>query len=114
MNFFRKLTDSKPAPAPAPASAPKLSALAAAELELASAERACAEATQQCATLDAEKRDWPQRREAAFAQANAAMKRFSQAKEHLARLSEPAPFLLGHGNAVPVAAATGSVVVIGE
>jgi hypothetical protein len=111
MNFFRKLTDSKPAPAPAPEA---LSALAVAELELASAEQACAEATQQCVTLDAEKRSWPARREIAFATANDAMRRHSIVKENFQRLSEPAPFLRGHGNAAPVAAVTGSVVVIGE
>jgi hypothetical protein len=110
MNLFRRATSRiEPAPAPEP-----LSALAVAELELASAERACAEATQQCVTLDEQKRNWPFLREAAFSSANLAMARHAKAKDTLARLSEPAPFLRGHGNAAPVAAATGSVVVIGE
>lgn len=111
MNFLFRKSPTEPAPAPAPE---PLSALAAAELELASAERACAEATQQCVTLDAEKRSWPARREIAFANANDAMRRHSIAKENFQRLSEPAPFLRGHGNAAPVVAVTGAVVVIGE
>jgi hypothetical protein len=111
MNLFRKLqTDSKPAPAPAP----ELSALEKAEAELAASGRQCAEATQRCESLDEEKRSWPARREAAFAAANAAMVRHSKAKTALSRLSEPAPFLRGHGSTSPVAAVTGSVVVIGE
>jgi|HubBroStandDraft_6_1064221.scaffolds.fasta_scaffold2389466_2 hypothetical protein len=108
MNFFRKLQVE-----PKPASAPKLSALERAEEELAASGRQCAEAIQRCESLDAEKRDWPARREAAFAYANNAMQRHSKAKENLARLSEPV-FLKGCGNVAPLAVATGSVVVVGE
>jgi hypothetical protein len=107
MNLFRR---SQTEPAPTPAPAPKLSALASAELELASAERACAEATQLCAALDEEKRNWPARREAAFADANAAMTRHAKAKDALARL-ETAPFLRGHGSASPLASVAGGLVM---